>query len=82
LIERDAAAYHGYGELDRGAVFEAGEVEGGVGAEVVVVGGARAAAGGVVEVAELLAAEGGAAAAVAGGVDVAADVAFWCDGFH
>ena len=63
------------GELDGGAVFGHGEVEG-----VAVFAGARVldwAAGGVVVVAEVFLAQAWAAAAVAVGEDVAALVAFW-----
>jgi hypothetical protein len=63
------------GELDGGAVFGHGEVEG-----VAVFAGARIlyrAAGGVVVVAEVFSAQAWAAAAVAVGEDVAALVAFW-----
>jgi hypothetical protein len=75
LVEGDAVSDFEDGALDGGAVFEAGQVEGGVGEDEVAVGSA-AGPGGVMEVAKFFAAECGTAAAVAGGGDVAAEVTF------
>ena len=75
LVVGDAEEDLADGELDGGAVFGHGEVEG-----VAVFAGARVldrAAGGVVVVAEVFLAQAWAAAAVAVGEDVAALVAFW-----
>ena len=75
LVVGDAEEDLADGELDGGAVFGHGEVEG-----VAVLAGARilyGAAGGVVVVAEIFLAQAWAAAAVAVGEDVAALVAFW-----
>jgi hypothetical protein len=65
------------GELDGGAVFGQGKVEGGAAASALLRVGGRLA-GGVVVVAEVFSAEAWAAAAVAVGEDVAALVAFGC----
>ncbi len=76
LVVGDAEEDVADGELDGGAVFGQGEVEG-----VAVFAGARVgrgAAGGVVVVAEVLVAERWAAAAAAFGEDVAALVALGC----
>lgn len=74
LVVGDAAEDLADGELDGGAVFGDGEVEG-----VAVLMGTRVghrSAGGVVVVAEVFAAQAWAAAAVAVGEDVAALVTF------
>jgi hypothetical protein len=75
LVEGDAVGDFEDGALDGGAVFEAGQIEGGVGEDEVALRPA-AGTGGVVVIAEVFAAERWAAAAVSGGVDVAAEVAF------
>ena len=64
-------------ELDRGAVFDRGELEG-VGVRRCGVGDAAV----LVEVAEVLATEAGRLAAAAGGQDVTALVADRCFGWH
>ncbi len=79
LVVGDAEEDVADGELDGGAVFGQGEVEG-VAVFSVLAGArvGRGAAGGVVVVAEVLSAERWATAAAAFGEDVAALVAFGC----
>ena len=79
VVGGDAAEDFADGELDGGAVFGHGEIEGGA-TGAAMFGPGDGLAGGVMEVAEGLGAEAGRAAAAAVGVDVAAALAFG-DGF-
>ena len=83
LVGGDALEDLGDGELDGGAVFDEGEVEGFAfgGGGFAFAGVPNRDAGGVVEVAKLFVAEAGGAAAKAVGLDVAALEACGLDNF-